>query len=157
MTVKIYQGTDSATLKKGAGHFTDTGIQDGNVCFAGHNQGVNNRFGKIHTLEAGDTITPTTMLGTRTYAATSVEKVSVPAQVSQSASEQLVEDFEWAAKPLEAMSQRCPWLRSDYIPSNTYRFLMFGKRYIIIFQIRDNAVLTDYVVNHRQDYGWLLQ
>ena len=29
------------------------------------------------TLEAGDTITLTTMLGTRTYAVTSVEKVSV--------------------------------------------------------------------------------
>jgi len=32
---------------------------------------------KIHTLEAGDTITWTTKLGTRTYAVTSVEKVSV--------------------------------------------------------------------------------
>ena len=77
LTVKVYQGTDSAALKKGAGHFTNTSIWDGNVCFAGHNRGVNNHFGKIHTLEAGDTITLTTMLGTRTYAVTSVEKVSV--------------------------------------------------------------------------------
>ena len=77
LTVKVYQGTDSAALKKGAGHFTDTSIWDGNCCFAGHNRGVNNHFGKIHTLEAGDTITLTTLLGTRTYAVTSVEKVSV--------------------------------------------------------------------------------
>ena len=77
LTVKVYQGTDSAALKKGAGHFTNTSIWDGNVCFAGHNRGVNNHFGKIHTLEAGDTITLTTALGTRTYAVTSVEKVSV--------------------------------------------------------------------------------
>ena len=77
LTVKVYQGTDSAALKKGAGHFTDTSIWDGNACFAGHNRGVNNHFGKIHTLEAGDTITLTTLLGTRTYAVTSVEKVSV--------------------------------------------------------------------------------
>ena len=77
LTVKVYQGTDSAALKKGAGHFTNTSIWDGNVCFAGHNRGTNNYFGKIHTLEAGDTITLTTMLGTRTYAVTSVEKVSV--------------------------------------------------------------------------------
>ena len=77
LTVKVYQGTDSAALKKGAGHFINTSIWDGNVCFAGHNRGVNNHFGKIHTLEAGDTITLTTMLGTRTYAVTSVEKVSV--------------------------------------------------------------------------------
>ena len=77
LTVKVYQGTDSAALKKGAGHFTNTSIWDGNACFAGHNRGVNNHFGKIHTLEVGDTITLTTVLGTRTYAVTSVEKVSV--------------------------------------------------------------------------------
>ena len=77
LTVKVYQGTDSTALKKGAGHFTNTSIWDGNACFAGHNRGVNNHFGKIHTLEAGDTITLTTVLGTRTYAVASVEKVSV--------------------------------------------------------------------------------
>ncbi len=77
LTVKVYQGTDSTALKKGVGHFTNTSIWDGNACFAGHNRGVNNHFGKIHTLEAGDTITLTTVLGTRTYAVTSVEKVSV--------------------------------------------------------------------------------
>ena len=77
LTVKVYQGTDSTALKKGAGHFTNTSIWDGNVCFAGHNRGVNNHFGKIHTLEAGDTITLTTLLGTRTYSVASVEKVSV--------------------------------------------------------------------------------
>lgn len=77
LTVKVYQGTDSTALKKGAGHFKDTSIWDGNCCFAAHNRGVNNHFGKLHTLEAGDTITWTTKLGTRTYAVTSVEKVSV--------------------------------------------------------------------------------
>lgn len=77
LSVKIYQGTDSAALKKGAGHFTNTSIWDGNACFAGHNRGVNKHFGKIHTLEAGDTLTLTTRLGTRTYVVSSVEKVSV--------------------------------------------------------------------------------
>ena len=77
LTVKVYQGTDSAALKKGAGHFTNTSIWDGNVALAGHNRGVNNHFGQIHTLEAGDIITLITALGTRTYAVASVEKVSV--------------------------------------------------------------------------------
>ena len=77
LTVGIYEGTSSAPLLKGAGHFTNTSIWDGNACFAGHNRGVRNDFGKIHTLKSGDTITLTTMLGTRTYAVTSVEKVSV--------------------------------------------------------------------------------
>lgn len=77
LTVKVYQGTDSATLAKGAGHFTNTSIWDGNIAVAGHNRGVNNHFGKIHTLTAGDTITFTTRLGTRSYEVYSVSKISV--------------------------------------------------------------------------------
>lgn len=76
LSVRIYEGTDSNTLAKGAGHFTDTSIWDGTVALAGHNRGVNNHFGKIHTLEIGDQITLTTKLGTRTYEVTSVSKVS---------------------------------------------------------------------------------
>ena len=77
LTVKIFQGTDSAALAKGAGHFTDTSIWAGNVALAGHNRGVNNHFGKIHTLNPGDIVTFTTALGTRTYAVNGVTKVSV--------------------------------------------------------------------------------
>ena len=76
LTVKIYQGTGSATLKKGAGHFTNTSIWDGNACFAAHNRGANSYFGEIHTLENGDRITLTTKEGTRTYSVTSVSKIS---------------------------------------------------------------------------------
>lgn len=75
LTVKVYEGTGSSTLSKGAGHFEDTSIWAGNVCIAGHNRGVRNDFGKLHTLEMGDTITWTTKLGTRTYEVTSVSKV----------------------------------------------------------------------------------
>lgn len=77
LTVGVYEGTDSAPLLKGAGHFTGTSIWLGNVCVAGHNRGVRNDFGKIHTLKAGDTITFTTVLGTMTYAVSSVTKVAV--------------------------------------------------------------------------------
>lgn len=76
LTVKIYEGTDSAALKKGAGHFEETSIWYGNVALAAHNRGVNAYFGKIHTLEMGDKITLTTKLGTRTYKVTSVAKVN---------------------------------------------------------------------------------
>lgn len=76
LTVRIVQGTDSSALAKGAGHFKETSIWEGNVCLAAHNRGVNNHFGQIHTLEVGDVITLTTKLGTRTYEVTSVSRVS---------------------------------------------------------------------------------
>ena len=77
LTVKIYEGTGSAPLLKGAGHFTGTTAWDGNYCVAGHNRGVRNDFGRIHTLRTGDTISLTTPMGTRSYSVTSVFKVGV--------------------------------------------------------------------------------
>lgn len=75
LTVRVYQGTDSAALVKGAGHFTNTSIWDGNAAIAGHNRGVNNHFGKIHTLNVGDTIKLTTKLSERSYEVYSVAKI----------------------------------------------------------------------------------
>ena len=75
VNTKIYEGTSTASMAKGAAHFSDTSIWDGNVCLAAHNRGTNAIFGKIHTLKAGDTITLTTKLGTKTYAVVSIEKV----------------------------------------------------------------------------------
>ena len=76
VNTKIYEGTSSTQLAKGAGHFTDSSIWNGNVCLAGHNRGTNAIFGQIHTLDVGDTITLTTKLGTRTYSVVSVKKIS---------------------------------------------------------------------------------
>lgn len=71
----VYEGTSNTDMKYGAGHFVGTSIWDGNVCLAGHNRGVSNNFGKIHTLAVGDTITLKTVYGTRTYSVSSVKKV----------------------------------------------------------------------------------
>ena len=76
VNVKVYEGTTSTILAKGAGHFEDTSIWDGNCAIAGHNRGTNGIFGSIHNLNVGDTITLTTKLGTRTYSVTSVNKIS---------------------------------------------------------------------------------
>ncbi len=73
---KIYEGTSTASMAKGAAHFEETSIWNGNVALAAHNRGTTAIFGKIHTLNVGDIITLTTKLGTRTYAVVSVEKIS---------------------------------------------------------------------------------
>lgn len=77
VTAKVYEGTTSAVLNKGAGHFVDSSIWNGNVCIAAHNRGTNAYFGEIHTLEYDDTIEFTTKRGTRTYRVYNVEKISV--------------------------------------------------------------------------------
>lgn len=63
------------------------------------------------------------------------------AQVSPEAAERLTAEFEKTANSLELMPQRCPWLTGEYIPRNAYRFILFEKRYMIIFQIVDDISL----------------
>mgnify|MGYP001075152166 FL=1 len=79
------------------------------------------------------------------------------AQVSPEAAERLTMEFEKTANSLEFMPQRCPWLTGEYIPRNAYRYILFEKRYMIIFQIADDIVYADYVVDCRQDYKWLIR
>ena len=77
LSVRVYEGTANSVLAKGAGHFKDTSIWNGNVCIAAHNRGTNAYFGEIHNLDYGDKITLTTKKGTRTYKVFNVEKISV--------------------------------------------------------------------------------
>ena len=76
LSVKVYETESLESLAKGAGHFKSTSCWDGNVGLCGHNRGVTNHFGKIHTLDRGDKIEYTTKLGTRTYKVVSVVKIN---------------------------------------------------------------------------------
>ena len=42
-------------------------------------------------------------------------------------------------------------------PEAAERFILFEKRYMLIFQIVDDIVYADYVVDCKQDYNWLIQ
>lgn len=79
------------------------------------------------------------------------------AQVSPEAAERLTTEFEKTANSLELTPQRYQWLAGEYIPRNAYRFILFEKRYMIIFQIIDDIVYADYVVDCRQDYSWFIR
>ena len=113
LSVDIFEGTDAAVLKRGAGHFPDTSIWDGNVGLAAHNRGANSYFGEIHTLELGDRITLTTKMGTRTYEVTSVSKVSETDRSALAASQSNVitlytcvrdeRDFRWCVTGAEVV------------------------------------------------------
>jgi len=113
LSVDIFQGTDSATLKKGVGHFEDSSIWDGNVGVCAHNRGANSYFGEIHNLQLGDTISLTTRLGTRTYEVTSMSKVSETdrSALSASGSNQITlytcvrdeREFRWCVQGVEVV------------------------------------------------------
>ena len=86
-----------------------------------------------------------------------VSHAALLAQVSPEGLERLTAEFEKTANSLETMPQSCPWFSGQSIPRHTYRFILFEKRYMLLFQIVDNTVYADYVVDCRQDYSWLIR
>lgn len=86
-----------------------------------------------------------------------VSHVAFLAQVSEEAAQCLASSFDTAARSLETMPHRCPWLVGEYIPRNAYRYLLFEKQYMLIFQVKDKTVYADYVLDCRQEYGWLIR
>jgi LPXTG-site transpeptidase (sortase) family protein len=74
--MKVWEGETNASMAKGLGHYSSTSAWDGNVCVCGHNRGASYVIGSIKDLEIGDTVTYTTIYGTRTYAVSYVGVIS---------------------------------------------------------------------------------
>lgn len=76
INMKVWEGETDASMKKGLGHYSSTSAWDGNVGVCGHNRGTKYAIGSIKDLKQGDTITYTTIYGTRSYAVTMVKIIS---------------------------------------------------------------------------------
>ncbi len=76
INMKVWEGETGTSMKKGLGHYSSTSAWDGNVGACGHNRGTKYAIGSIKNLERGDTITYTTIYGTRTYAVETVKIIS---------------------------------------------------------------------------------
>ena len=49
------------------------------------------------------------------------------------------------------MPHRCPWFSGEFIPRNIYRKLIFQDRYLMLYQIQDDFIYVDYIMDCRQD------
>ncbi|MEW6065492.1 plasmid stabilization protein [Desulforamulus profundi] len=78
------------------------------------------------------------------------------AQVSTQAADKLRIDVVEAAKSLQEFPERGSWLADPVLPASKYRKLLVDKRYLLIYQIKDDTVYIDYMVDCRQDYVWLI-
>jgi hypothetical protein len=76
--------------------------------------------------------------------------------VSEETAQRLIDDFTLSAKSLETIPNKNPWFYDSVIPVNKYRKLLFYKRYLMIYQIKNNWIFVDYIVDCRQEYRWLL-
>ena len=79
------------------------------------------------------------------------------AQLNVDAAVNLKNAFLKALRSLETMPLRFPVLESEYIKFGKYRKKKKKKRYLVIYQIKENTVYVDYIVDCRANFGWLLR
>ncbi|MGI6413134.1 MAG: type II toxin-antitoxin system RelE/ParE family toxin [Syntrophomonadaceae bacterium] len=79
------------------------------------------------------------------------------AQKSPLAARKIKKDLMDAIRSLQQMPGRFPFLAADIIPPNKYHKMFVEKWYLILYQIKDQTVYVDYILDCRQDYGWLVR
>lgn len=79
------------------------------------------------------------------------------AKVNKAAAIKVKEELMNAMHSLQQMPQRFPFFEGTYIPPNKYHKMYVPKWYLILYQIRDDTVYVDYILDCREDYNWLIQ
>ena len=78
-------------------------------------------------------------------------------QKNPAAARQTKKDLMDAIRSLQQMPERFPFLRAEFIPPNKYHKMFVEKQYLVIYQIENETVYVDYIMDCRQDYFWLLR
>ncbi|MDD2586180.1 MAG: type II toxin-antitoxin system RelE/ParE family toxin [Syntrophomonadaceae bacterium] len=79
------------------------------------------------------------------------------AQKSPSAAREAKNELMEAIRSLYEMPNRFPFLEAEFIPPNKYHKMFVQKWHLILYQIKDQTVYVDYIVDCRQDYAWLVR
>lgn len=78
------------------------------------------------------------------------------AQVNKDAASIKKKEIISAIRSLNYMPQRFPFFEEAYIPPNKYHKMFIEKWYLVLYQIQDDTVYVDYIVDCRKDYNWLI-
>lgn len=78
------------------------------------------------------------------------------AQVNKETAKAMKNEIMSAMRSLNQISQRFPFFNESYITPNKYRKMFIQKWYIVLYQIKDDTVYVDYIIDCRKDYAWLM-
>jgi len=84
-----------------------------------------------------------------------IHLVRFMAQVSLEAADRLRVEIIEASRSLENLPERSLELFEPVLSTNKYRKMIVSKRYCLVYQIKDETVHIDYILDCRQDYQWL--
>lgn len=78
------------------------------------------------------------------------------AQVSKEAAAAKKKELMSAMRSLSQMPQRLPFFEEMYITPNKYHKMFVEKWYLILYQIQDDTVYVEYILDCRKDYSWFI-
>ena len=79
------------------------------------------------------------------------------AQVNKEAAAAKKKEIMTAMRSLCQMPQRSPFFEEPYITPNKYHKMFIEKWYLVLYQIQDNTVYVEYILDCRKDYSWLIR
>lgn len=79
------------------------------------------------------------------------------AQVNKEAATEKKKEIMAAMRSLCQMPQRYPFFDEMYITPNKYHKMFIEKWYLVLYQIQDDTVYIDYILDCRKDYRWLVR
>ena len=85
------------------------------------------------------------------------EHVRFLAQKSPVAARRTKNELIDAIRSLSTLPERCPFLNVEFIPVNKFHKIFVEKWYLILYQVKNQTVYVEYIVDCRQDYGWLIK
>lgn len=62
-----------------------------------------------------------------------------------------------AIRSLATLPEHFPFMNAEFIPLNKYHKMFIEKWYLILYQVKDQVVYVDYIVDCMQDYKWLVR
>ena len=62
-----------------------------------------------------------------------------------------------ALRSLTYCPNRFPFFVEPYIPCNKYHKMFIKNWYLILYQIEDDTVYVDYILDCRKEYNWLIR
>ncbi len=78
------------------------------------------------------------------------------AQVSKEAAAEKKKQLMITMGSLSRNPQRVPFFEEPYIPQNKYHKMFVEKWYLILYQVQDDIVYVEYILDCRREYGWLV-
>ena len=78
------------------------------------------------------------------------------AQVNKDAAKAKKKEIMTAMRSLCQIPQRFPFFEELYITPNKYSKMFIQKWYIVLYQIKDDTVYVDYIIDCRKNYAWLM-